>query len=343
MAFSKGRVDSMTLDQLLEIVSEAKLLGHYFGITNIPCVIKSPLRKDDHPSFSLTSYDGERIFYRDFKTGKTGNTFTLLKEYWCLNTIQEVINRICKELLVTDGSVEAHIYKLGKSYVTINEAKISKSIIELKCKVRQWKEWDIQFWSKYGISLEWLKFSNTYPISHIIITKDGTTSTIPADKYAYVYVEFKDGIESLKIYQPYSLTHKWSNNHDVSVWDLWQQLPETGDDLIITSSRKDALCIWANTGVPSISLQAESYLPKSQVIEELKRRFKRVWILYDNDWEKKDNPGRILGAKLAKEFDLAQIEIPQVYLSKDSSDLYKNHSFKILREVIFKLINKKTF
>ena len=52
---------------------------------------------------------------------------------------------------------------------------------------------------------------------------------IPAEKYAYVFVEFKDNVESLKIYQPFSEFYKWRNKHDSSVWDLWEQLPETGE------------------------------------------------------------------------------------------------------------------
>ena len=113
------------------------------------------------------------------------------------------------------------------------------------------------------------------------------------------------------------------NKHDGSVWDLWTKLPDKGDNLIITSSRKDALCIWANTGIPSLSLQAESYLPKQHVVQQLKDRFKNVYVLYDNDFDSSENHGRELGNLMAKEFDLIQIEIPDEYKSKDTSDLYK--------------------
>ena len=337
MAFSEGRKNSITIEDLLEKVSEAEILGHYLGVREIPCSMKSPIRVDNHKSFGIYSFDGKTITYRDFKTGETGSLFELLKKYWGFPNIYEVVDKINKELVNNDKGRATNINLNRERIVT----KISKSLIDVKCKVREWKDWDLKYWEQYGITLPWLQFSNTFPISHIIITKEGVTSTIPADKYAYVYVEFKDGIESLKIYQPYSQKFKWTNNHDSSVWDLWQQLPEAGDDLIITSSRKDALCIWSNTGIPSCSLQAESYLPKQHVVEELKKRFKRVWVLYDNDWEKADNPGRKLGAKIANEFGLPQIEIPKVYLSKDPSDLYKNHGVRTLIEVVFKLLNLK--
>lgn len=338
MAFSKGRKNSITIEELLEKVSEAEILGHYLNIKEVPCVINSPMRVDRHKSLGISSHDGKTISFRDFKTGDTGSLFKLLTKSWGFSNIYETVDKINKELVHNTKGKSANINPLKGGIIT----RISKSTIDLKCKVREWKDWDLKYWEQYGISLPWLQFSNTYPISHTIVTKDGVTSTIPAEKYAYAYVEFKDGIESLKIYQPYSKKHKWTNNHDSSVWDMWAQLPKTGEDLIITSSRKDALCIWSNTGIPSCSLQAESYLPKAHVVEELKKRFKRVWILYDNDFEKEDNPGRTLGAKMAKEFGLTQIEIPKIYLSKDSSDLYYNHGARTLIEVMFKLINKKS-
>ena len=127
------------------------------------------------------------------------------------------------------------------------------------------------------------------------------------------------------------------SKHDSSVWDLWSQLPPTGDKLIITSSRKDALSIWANTGIPSTGLQGEGYLPKFHVVEQLKSRFKRVFILYDNDFDKEINFGRLQGASLAELFGLEQIEIPSDLLSKDSSDLYLNHGKQIQKQIITQL------
>ena len=336
MAFSKGRLNSIAIDELLEKVSEAEILGHYLGIKEVPCVIKSPMRVDNHSSLGLYSYDGKSVTYRDFKTGDTGSTFKLLTKMWGFSNLYETTDKINKEL-VQHIEGKTPIFRLGNMK---KEAKLTKSIIDLKCKVREWQEHDLIYWGQYGITLEWLKFSNTFPISHIIITKNGVTTTVAAEKYAYVYVEFKDGKESLKIYQPYSIKHKWNNNHDSSVWDLWELLPEYGEDVIVTSSRKDSLAVWCNTGIPSCNLQAESYWPKEQVMNELKRRFKRVWILYDNDYDKPDNPGRTLGKKLADEFGLNQIEIPSVFLSKDPSDMRYNHGWRPFVELMFKLIKQ---
>ena len=158
----------------------------------------------------------------------------------------------------------------------------------------------------------------------MFFTKDGITKIIPADKYAYAYIERKDGIVSIKIYQPFSDTMKWISKHDSSVWDLWTKLPESGERLIITSSRKDALCLWAN------------------VVNQLKQRFKNIYVLYDNDFKAvekgEENHGRVFGKHLSDMFGLIQIEIPEFYRSKDPSDLFRDWGKEVFRTVMQSLI-----
>lgn len=353
--FNKGH-SSNTLDEILESVSEGQLLMRYLGITKIPCLIKSPFRREKHPSFSIYTFDGIKIRYKDFATGDSGNTIDLLSKLWG-KEYQETIKQINSDFFdvkinqtkncITNNSNNSNKNTFNntktacilKGELTLYPIKSSVVLQNLKVKTREWKSWDIEFWEKYGISINVLKWADVYPISHVIIEKNKDSYVIPADKYAYVYVEKKDNIISLKVYQPYSKTHKWMSKHDSSVWDLWTKLPENGDNLIITSSRKDSLAIWENTHIPSVSLQGEGYVPKKHVVQQLKNRFKNVFILYDNDFQAEENHGRILGNKLAKMFGLIQIEIPDIFKSKDSSDLVKNYGRETLKQVIFNLIS----
>jgi hypothetical protein len=120
------------------------------------------------------------------------------------------------------------------------------------------------------------------------------------------------------------------------VWDLWEQVFACGqrESVIITSSRKDALCIWNQLGIPSLSLQGEGYLPKPQVLNRLKSRYNKVYVLLDNDYDKDPNPGQVFSRKFEELFDLPGIIIPSLYESKDPSDLYKNHGHDVLEKVI---------
>lgn len=323
--------DSISYDDIKEKYSDFEIARKYLGITRIPTIINSPLRQDKTPSLSLfEGRENHNILYKDFGTGDKGNLFELLAKLWNI-PLNTVYSRIVQDIPVPEMTVKQKRY--------INNNKVKKISGQIEVKTRDWKIYDIEYWKTYGISLEWLKFGDIYPISHIFITKENKRFTIPAEKYAYAYVERKDNKVSLKIYQPFSGNYKWMSKHDSSVWDLWTKLPEKGEILIITSSRKDALCIWANTGIPSISLQGEGYIPKEHVMNQLKSRFNTIYVLYDNDFQNETNNGRHYGQVLAEKFNIKQIEIPETLLSKDPSDLYKNHGKEIFRQTIIHLIN----
>lgn len=99
--------------------------------------------------------------------------------------------------------------------------------------------------------------------------------------------------------------------------------------------------MWANTGIPSVSLQGEGYIPKAHVVSELLLRFRTVYVLYDNDFRSEINYGREFGKKLAETFGLKQIEIPTELRSKDPSDLYHNHGREKLQQTIIGLITNQ--
>lgn len=326
---SKG-TDTISIDDVRRITTDYEVVNKYLGISVVPSNINSILREDKNPSLCIFPYkDG--LFYKDFGTNQSGNIYQLLSLYWNIP-----LNQVYRKI-ITDFNSNNKLSCCKKSSKTIIKRK---SNINIKVKIRNWKPWDIEYWSSYGISLKWLEYCDIYPISHIfLIHQNGEQLIISADKYAYVYIERKDNKISLKIYQPYSTNFKWMSKHDASVWDLWTKIPEKGDKLIITSSRKDALCLWANTGIPSLSLQGEGYVPKEKVINQLKERYSKIYVFYDNDFENKVNNGRTYGRILAEKFNLQQIEIPTEYKSKDPSDLYKNWGKEVFLNVINQLIN----
>ena len=322
---------SVGLDVLLGKTSEFDIMRFYLNIDVLPALINSPLRQDRNASVSIFSPDGVKVFYKDFGTGEHGSIFDLLGRMWN-RTFSETITKIWDD-----------IDRVKHNRINLNRTRrgvIHKSNSILEVRTRQWFDYDMEYWNSYGISREWLEFGDVYPISHILITRDNITKIIPAEKLAYVYVERKDGKVSLKVYQPKSQRLKWLSKHDSSVWDLWSRLPDRGDTLFITSSRKDALCLWENTGIPSVSLQGEGYVPKEKVINQLKQRFGRVIIFFDNDYDKDENHGHIYASRLSGMFDLDMVEIPSEYKSKDPSDLFKNHGAETFRRVIKGLVKQ---
>ena len=326
---SSGK-SSFTLDDVLRVASEAQIVSYYLGIQKVPCIINSPLRQDRHPSFGLYSPNGTEINYIDFSTRDSGTIFTLLKNMWNLD-YPEVFKRICQDF--SKFNSKATVVKSSKCDIT---SQGSSSNIDMKCKVREWKDYDLEYWASYGITLPWLKYANVYPISHKIIVKDGKEFVFGADKYAYAYVEFKEGKTTLKIYQPFNKRgFKWANKHDRSVISLWTKVPKTGDKIVVCSSLKDALCLWANTSIPAIAIQGEGYGISNTAINELKRRYKEVYILLDND-----EAGLRDGEKLSASTGFINLVLPNINGAKDVSDLYKSlENKKRFKDIILNLFN----
>lgn len=312
MAFSSGQ-QTILLEDILQKTTEANIASYYLGITKVPCIINSPLRVDKNPSFGLYSLDGKKIYYNDFSTKEKGGLFDLLGHLWNCSYIN-VLKKIQKDII--NFKIKTEI----KTSSPCQTQAIStyNHETQLYCKIREWKKHDLEYWGSYGISLKWLKYAEVYPISHKIINKSNKEYVFTADKYAYVYVEHKEGNVTLKVYQPFNNKYKWSNKHDASVISLWTKVPKQGDKLCICSSLKDALCLWANVGIPAIAIQGEAYGLSETAIKELKRRFKQIFICLDND-----EPGLKNAEKLAQETSFINIILPPFEGGKDISDLFK--------------------
>lgn len=305
---------SVSLEDIYKVTTEAEITHYYLGISSIPCKINSPLRLDRSPSFGLFSPNGSRITWIDFSSGERGGIFDLLGKMWNTN-FKETLARIYKDFSKFNGSAKIESTGHMPRAPHIN---VGNNDVTMECKVREWRKHDIEYWESYGISLEWLKYANVHPISHKIIIKKGQRYVFGADKYAYAYAEFKDGKTTLKIYQPYNKHgFKWSNKHDRSVISLWTKVPPTGDRVCICSSLKDALCLWSNTGIPALAIQGEGYTISDTAVSELKRRFKNVYILLDND-EAGLKDAEILASKTG----FTNIVLPNINGAKDVSDLY---------------------
>lgn len=318
---------SLSYKEIEEKYTHEELLAHYFPDFDISRSKKfhSPFRKDDNPSFSVFKWQ-DKVYFKDLRTGEKGNIYVLIGKLLGKD-FEGVLEAITREIWMKNPRV----HKVTKKIIE----KEAKKQLQLSVKRRAWLERDIKYWSQFGITHKTLLKYNVSPIDFIFIYD----KIIKCDELAYVYKEFKDGVITLKTYQPYSKDCKWLNNclESNAVWEGWQQLPETGDILIWTKSRKDLMSIVDTCNIPAISLMSESIIPKKRVVNQLKKRFKMIYLLYDNDYDKQENWGRNFGKKLSEEFNIKQIEIDQKYECKDYSSLYfkyNQQAVKILNSMI---------
>lgn len=308
---SKGRSTDFT--DITSKVSEAQLLRYYLNITRIPTVICSPLRKDSHPSFGLYTDDGIHIGYKDFSTGESGGTITLLKKYFGISD-KELYDKLLKDIANMDSKPIIE-YTSTKG----NKHSQESPAVKLSCHVRQWQQYDIDYWESYGVSLKWLKWCEVYPIDYKFIERGGRKMMFRTDKYAYAFVERKEGNITYKFYQPFNKNgYKWQNSHDRSVLGLWTKLPEKGKCMCICSSVKDALCLMSNLMIPCICVQGEGYPISNTALNVLRQRFEDIYICLDND-----ETGLKDAVRDADEYGFINVVIPHFEGGKDISDFYK--------------------
>lgn len=315
----------LTKENLMRQVTDVEIYTHYSGSPiAIQSAMKSPLMKDENPSFGYFIGNSGEICWRDFRIG-SGDCISFVKEMFNLDFNQALI-KIAKDFDVADefDFKDSDVPLSNLEKVQVNRPETIKYLAEgrkIDIHRRKAEKHDIKFWLDYGISTKTLIKYNVTPIAYYFING----SIIKTDKYAYAFIEYKDMKETYKIYQPFNEHFKWINNHNESVWQGWSQLPEKGETLIITKSLKDVMCIDEILGIPSVALQSESVEPKGKIVQELYSRFEDIYILYDNDFDKEKNWGQISSEKLSKHYGFYNVMIQDKWKSKDFSDLVKNH------------------
>jgi hypothetical protein len=323
---------------ILRFVSAKDIYNYYLGGKLVyGRAFSSPFREDKNPSFVISK---QTDYFNDYATGENGDCFTFVKHvYGGHMNFYEVLKQIAMDLniannfIIMDRSVRPTQIKEVRN---ISRRGSFQGDFELKVKVRPYQKHDLEYWNSYGIDERHLRMAKIFSISHYFING----SQQKAARHAYVYVELKDGKESYKVYQPFSKYMKWINNNDYSVWELWTLLPKTYDKAIITSSRKDAISIIKNFRVPSTSFQAESIVPKAHVVDEMKSRFKKVYLFYDNDFDNPDNPGQTLAKKRIDQFGFTNLYIPEKYGCKDFSDLVYDYGVKNACEILTQIMKE---
>lgn len=321
--YDKRRVkkpQNLTLDWILSRVTEYEIYSHYIGQFKVGAIYNSPFRKDRNPSFGI--YYSKRancLLFKDHGTGECGNIVKFVSLYTGKTDYQEILQDIVDRLKITNNT------KLDstKQYTPTGETVIGV--------VRQpWTYADIGYWSMFHISKKTLEKFNVNSIKYYLcngIVKGVYKDTNPM----YAYKVFNN----FKIYRPIADKYtKWRNNLSETDIQGLQQLPRKGDILIITKSLKDVMCLY-EMGIPAISPSSESTWIPDAILEDLKKRFKRILICFD-----RDTTGVRNLRKISLKTGLQPILIHKKFKAKDVSDAVRYNSFEEVREWLLQEITK---
>lgn len=200
-----------------------------------------------------------------------------------------------------------------------------ESSVQKKFKIefaKNWSEQNAQYWKDYGISVAQLNHYEVFPVVKVTCFKEnGDPFYITATPHDPIFA-YKNDADCYKLYRPFSKKYKFSwlgykpENYVFGFWSL----PESGEMLFITGGEKDALSLSARE-CPAICFNSETYIPKPELIQELKKRFEKIIVLYDMD-----QTGIQQSKKLAEKFSLHRATLPKLTDEdgKDISDFFKS-------------------
>lgn len=308
--------ENLHSETILSKITDYDIFRHYcppFKVVGKK--FKSELRKDNSPTASIVKWNNG-LLYKDFgRVEHTFNCFGYVMHKLSLDYM-EALRVISRDFnLGLDGSDFVSNPATTYSRDTIEEIEEQKPA-RISIRRREWGLEDKKFWTQFHISGEILVKFGVVPIDYFWINE--TRFKCHSTSYAF---RFSKGY---KIYSPYETTHKWYSNIDKTCVQGYPQLPDKSEVLIITSSLKDVMCL-VELGYPAIALQSEMQMPSPELIDEMKSRFNIVTVLYDNDYTSEDNPGQTMARKICDEYKLINICIPQMFESKDISDLIRDH------------------
>lgn len=317
---AKELANPITLEYILSKVTEYDIYAHYLGQFKVGMIYQSPFRKDKNPSFGVFySKRTKQLLFKDHGTGECGNVIKFVQLYTGKTNYNDILQDIVAKLNITP---ETRLDS-SKQYIPSTETVIGV--------VRQeFTDTDIKYWNQFNISTKTLKKFNVNSIKYYLC--NGVVKGIYKPEnpmYAYkVYNNFK-------VYRPLGDKYtKWRNN--LTEYDVqgYEQLPKKGEICIITKSLKDVMCLY-EMGIPAVSPSSESTFIPESVLVDLKKRFKKIIIIFDRDQAGFKNVRKII----KKYKDLDFLFINKKFKSKDISDAIKNNSYEIIKNWLFSQLN----
>ncbi len=315
----------ITKDEILKYITELQILERY--CTNYKVIdssFKSEFYSDKNASCRILVSGNGIPYYKDYGNGDYFLAFDYVSRKYGSN-YHETCNIIANDF----GLKRTNLNVTPQLLLSNDTPKLIKTKSNIQVIVKPFSLIDYDYWLQYGISLTTLQFFNVKAVSHVYLNK-GDKHYIFEYKNSsplYSYKFFKNNTEYLKIYNPYSITKegKWLSNVGSDCLQGYDQLPATGDLLIITKSLKDVLCFY-ELGVSAVGLQAETNKMSKKSFNELSSRFKRVVLLLDND-----DQGYTSTCEFLLEYDIEFFFIPT---EKDISDYIKKYGLKKAEKLI---------
>ena len=308
--------NNYTKEFVLQSIGEEWVFNNY-GIPVQKGHFSNPLRKDNKGTcYFYRNSSSNRLYFYDPACNYHWDCFNLVQFlYNCdfFNAVKKIVDSFKEKKKITIDTDKTD----AKLKIVENELITKKEKTIIKYAPKKFTEEDLIYWKSFGISEKTLNFYNVKAVEALFVDRKKVYSYRRINP-CYAYNFFYEGSLKNKIYFPLSKTNKWISNTNSNILQGYLQLPNYGNNLIITKSLKDVMSL-RELGFFSIAPQSENIFPKN--IEELKNRFKNVILLFDND-----EAGKKSSELFSKNYKIPYYLIPDSYGTKDVSDMIKTHS-----------------
>jgi DNA primase len=304
-------------------VDDVVIYSHFLKEeVSIGTKILSPFTDEKTPSFSFFR-NGNKVLFKCFSTGIGGGTVSFVSAL--LDIPYDEAVRVIYSEIYCNTRYNVDLIKKKQTNYQKQEAKIE---VVLKDFTSQ----GLEYWKSFGISVETLE---KYDVKQCLeVWLNDKIWHNKNDKE--LCFRYRIG-SKYKIYKPTTEVKKkkWVSNTKLDNIQGFKELDYSKNDLlIITSSLKDVMILNEVLGINAIAFSSESQIIKQSAVEYFNNKFKRVLIFYDSDKQ-----GISYAKKQSLETGWDYIYIPELYDSKDPSDLYKEVGVYEFKKTINQLLN----
>lgn len=285
----------LTPEQVLQKITQEQIFEYVleqpFSFANR---YTSPFREDKHPGCRFEQREDGTILFIDF--GDIGHThrscFGALIDKMSISMVTKVsLDEAVKQLVDHFKlSTDSNDYEPSTNLLISPTRTEPNTPVTITYDKAQFSKSDIRFWSQFLIRELDLFEDRVFATHRFQIVKEGFKKTINVYGHCYA-IDFLDAVQ---IYQPYNEKYKWISSTDIDHIGNFDNLPATGDDLIIASGYKDHRVVRnVLEGSNVIWFKNEGTIPSVYILDNLLIRFKRITVFYDNDLA-----GRLAARKL---------------------------------------------
>jgi hypothetical protein len=293
----------------IKYVDQLRLWQHIIGryvTVNKTDTFCNPLRPDRKPGCYLREYNGV-ILLTDWARPE-------YNRYTCFHAYADLLGYSLREVAteILNGKDNFILPQFKDKIIELPKRK------EITFEARKWKSYDVDYWSRKGITREQLEKDGVYSVERFAV--DGHLYYSNGHCYAYT---FPSG--NVKLYQPFNKEAKWiSNTIKEDVWIIGEET----ENCVISKAYKDAREIHNLTGMRTYAFLNERIVPE---VEDWNHW--STFILYDNDvsgitgaFRVADNINRSLPKFIPKE------------LGKDIDEVIEKRGLEYSKQILNRLL-----